>query len=119
MNEPRFLMDENVPPLMPHTLRTQGPGIDFLCVGEPGAPPPQTSDPDLLLAAETLQRLLVTLDRKTMPGHLRQHFHAGQHTCGVVLLRNGFPLARYVHELLLIWGASTAAEWVDMAVYLP
>lgn len=32
---------------------------------------------------------------------------------------NGFTLAEYVDEILLVWDATTGDEWVDTTVYLP
>ena len=119
MSSPRFLLDEKVPPALAAMLRQQEPRIDVRCVGEPGAPARATKDPDLLLATEAMGRILITLDRKSMPGHLANHSAAARHTAGVLLLRNGFSLAQYAAEILLIWGASEADEWVDRPAYIP
>jgi hypothetical protein len=119
MSKPRFLCDEMVPAALTQALRQKAPGIDVLCVGEPGAPPLHTLDPDLLLAAEALGRFLLTFDKKSMKGHLADHFAAGHHTWGVGLMREGCTLARYLDEILLIWGATEADEWVDVTIYIP
>jgi hypothetical protein len=118
MSSPCFLGDENVPAELFAALRQQ-PGLDLLVVGEPGAPPLGTQDPDLLLAAEALGRLLLSMDRRTMPQHLADHFAAGHHTAGVALIRGGFTLAQVAQDILMIWSASTAAEWVDRTDYIP
>ncbi len=34
-------------------------------------------------------------------------------------MRQGFPLARFLQDILLIWHATTPDEWVDQLVYLP
>jgi hypothetical protein len=119
MSSPRFLLDENVPPYLGMALRRREPVIDVLRVGDPAAPPLGTLDPDLLLAGETLGRTLVTFDRKTMSEHLQAHAQAGHATAGVVLMRQGHTLARFVNEILLIWGASTADEWVNVTMTIP
>src|SRR5438874_677749 len=98
MNTLRFLLDEDVNQDLVSALRAAEPAMDLLVVGQPGAPPKGTLDPALLLAAETLGRTLISGDRSTMIGHLKDHFDAGHHTCGVILLRGGFPLARYVAD---------------------
>src|SRR4051812_30507033 len=110
MNNPRFLVDEDVPEELVKALRASAPGLEILQVGEPGAPPKRTPDPDLLLIAEATGRGLLSKDRSTMPQHLVDHFTAGHHTAGVILMRNGFTLAVYRDELLLIRGATTADE---------
>lgn len=119
MASPRFLFDEDVSRTLATALRAQDSTIDILCVGETDGPPKSTSDPELLEIAESGGRLLVSDDRKTMPQHLTGHFAKGRHTYGVVLLRKGFALARYVHEIAVICHASNADEWIDQTIYIP
>lgn len=119
MSSLRFLVDEHVPVSLLGALRQGAKGIDLLCVGDPGAPPRQSPDPDLLAACEILGRVLLTMDRKSMPQHLRDHFDAGRHTAGVLLMRRGLTLAEYRDEILLIYGATTADEWIDQTWYIP
>ena len=119
MSHPRFLVDENVPlPLILALLRRE-PTMDLLRVGQPGAPPRRTPDPDLLLAAEAMGRILLSDDKRTMPRHIADHWAAGHHTCGALLMRQAFPLARFLQDILLIWHATTPDEWVDQLVYIP
>jgi hypothetical protein len=119
MSHPRFLCDENLLGLLPNALLRREPGIDLLCVGDPGAPPRKTRDPALLLAADLLRRVLLTRDRDSMVQHLINHYAAGHHTHGVILLRDGFPLSQYLDEIILIWGATSADEWLDQTIYFP
>jgi Domain of unknown function (DUF5615) len=119
MTPVRFLVDEDVPEALVDALLLQEPTMDILTVGQPGAPPKGTLDPDLLRAAEAMGRALISRDRRTMPDHLADHFAAGRHTWGVFLLRRRAPLARCIQDLLLIWRATTADEWVDRTEYLP
>jgi hypothetical protein len=119
MSKPRFLFDECTDPALIATLRQKEPSIDILRVCDPGAPQRGTLDPDLLLAAAALGRVLVTNDRQTMPGHLVQHFAAGHHTAGVILLRRGFSIGQLAKAILDEWTKTTADEWVDRTVYLP
>jgi hypothetical protein len=119
MSQVRFLFDADTDPDLIEALVSREPGIDVLRAGWPGAPPTSTADPELLLFAEAEGRLLVSRDKKTMPGHLVAHFSAGHHTSGVVLLREGFGFGVLVEELLLIWAASEAEDWLDRTFYLP
>ena len=119
MSRACFLCDENVPLALMAALRQQEPALDVLRVGDSGAPLAGTPDADLLIAAHTLGRVLVSLDRKSMPGHLAAHFAAGRHTAGVILLRNGFTLSRYVQEILNLWVAIPADQWLDRTMYVP
>ena len=63
--------------------------------------------------------ILVTMDKKTMAKHLAAHFQQGRHTCGVLILRQGFPIVRYAEELVLIWSSFDDKELVDCTMYLP
>jgi hypothetical protein len=115
----RFLVDEDVHGDLPKALQDTEPAMDILVVGQPGAPPKGTLDPDLLLAAEALGRTLISGDRSSMPVHLKDHFAAGHHTSGVILLRRGLPFERYLTDLRLIWFVETADEWIDRTDYIP
>ena len=119
MSSLRFLLDEDVNQDLIPALRSAEPAMDVLVVGQPGVPPKGTRDPGLLLAAETLGRTLISGARSTMTDHMKAHCDAGHHNCGVILLRGGFPLARYVAEIHLIWYVETPAEWLDRTDYIP
>lgn len=119
MNKPRFLCDECQAKGLVKALQQLAPAIDVIRVGGSGAPPRGTLDPELLIAAEALGRVLITRDRRTMPGHLIDHFAAGRHTAGVILLRNGFSLGHYAQEIVDRWATTTADDWIDLTIYLP
>ena len=119
MNEPRFLLDEDQPPDLIAALQQLAPGVDLIRVGDLGAPAGGTQDPDLLIAAAALGRVLISGDRRSMPGHLRDHFAAGLHTAGVILLRGGYGIGRYAQAIANQWATTTADEWVDRTIYLP
>lgn len=69
----RFLLDENLSPKLKVAVLRLNPTIDILRVGDADAPPLGTLDPELLRFLELSQRLLVTDNRKSMPGHLEAH----------------------------------------------
>jgi hypothetical protein len=100
-------------------MRKAALGIDVCRVGDAGAPPRGTLDPDLLLAAEAMHRCLITQDKNTMPGHLIAHFGAGHGTWGVMLLRQGFSLGRYVQEIVGHWATTEEVDWIDRMIYIP
>jgi hypothetical protein len=119
MSRIRFLFDNDTDPDLIDALLRREPTVDVLRVGWEETPAANTPDPELLVAVESMGRMLVSRDKKTMPVHLRDHFAAGGHTHGVALLRRGFGFTRYVDHLLLLWGASEAEEWKDALLYLP
>ena len=119
MKRPRFLFDEHVDHNLARALRKKHDEMDILCVGDSNGPPKSTPDEELLKFVEAERRILVTLDKKTMPGHLERHFRLGGHTWGVLILRSGFSVGDYAAELSLVWQASEADEWFDGTEYLP
>lgn len=83
----RFLLDENVPLLLKRALLRREPRIDILRIGDAQSPPLGIPDPELLLFLEQSKRLLITLNRASMPAHLYSHYAAGRHTWGVLWVR--------------------------------
>ena len=114
-----FLMDRDTNHDVVRGLRQREPAIDIVCVGDEDAPHERSTDPELLEFAWREKRVFVTRDKRTMPRHLTHRFQAGGHTMGVILLREGWPVGRFVEELLLIWSAMSSDEWLDLTVFLP
>ncbi|HEX3314781.1 MAG TPA: DUF5615 family PIN-like protein [Gemmataceae bacterium] len=119
MSSIRFLMDRDIDHDMVRALHAMEPLVDILCVGDPDGPTGNTKDSELLELAQGMDRVLVSRDKKTMPGHLKDRYAAGKHTSGVILIRKPSPIKPLAEDLLLIWSANTAEEWVDRIVYLP
>jgi Domain of unknown function (DUF5615) len=115
----RFLLDENESPRLKAGLLRLNPTIDVLRVGDPGAPDLETSDSDILRYLEVAQRLLVSSNRKTMPAHVEAQLAGGGRFWGLLWVRRGTPLGLVARELLLIWEASEAEEWLDRQDWLP
>jgi hypothetical protein len=115
----RYLLDEHIPNQLRLALRQRSPGLTVWRVGEPAAPPLGTRDPDLLLWCELNNFSLVTNNRASMPGHLRDHLAAGHHEPGIFVVGVNMTLSAIASELALIADASEAEEWVDQIVYLP
>lgn len=114
-----FLLDEDVPEFFADEIIRLEPSITTYQVGLEGGPPKGTKDPPLLAFAEENKMILVTMDKRTMPKHLGAHFAQGRHTCGVLLLRQGFPITRYAEDLILVWSAHEDKDLVDCTMYIP
>jgi hypothetical protein len=115
----RFLLDENLPPRLKAALLRLNPAIDVARVGDPGAPPLGTPDPDVLRYLELSQRILITLNRKSMPAHIESHWTAGGHLWGLFWVRSRIPIGRLAQALFLVWEASEAEEWIDWLDWIP
>lgn len=115
----RYLLDENIPPriaLGPRRLSSQ---LDVLCVGDLDAPAFETKDPEILRYCDINQRLLVTKDRTSMPGHLEDYWADGGHLWGVLWVRPRTPTGLLIQELHFVWEASEAEEWFDAIDWIP
>lgn len=115
----RFLIDENLPPRLKTSLLRLNPDIDVVRVGEPETPAYGTPDADLLCYLETSQRLLVTDNRTSMPGHLTNHWSQARHIWGLLWVRPRTPVSKLAQDLLLVWEASEAEEWLDCLDWIP
>lgn len=115
----QFLLDENVTPRPKTALLRLEPVIDVLRVGEPGAPPLGTLDPEVLQYLQVSRRMLITFNRKSMPAHINAHRAGGGHLYGLLWLRPNVPTGRLAQELYLVWEASEAEEWVDRLDWVP
>jgi hypothetical protein len=119
MDKIRFLFDECVPATVLKALLRLEPSIDSVCVGGEGGPIKGTLDPALLEAATRDPRILVTRDKKTMPGHLIDFYQHHEHSCGLVLLKSRFTIAKVIEDLYLMWAITTPEEWVDRTEVIP
>jgi hypothetical protein len=119
MDRIRFVLDEHVPEYLADEIIRLEPAIDVLLLGDEGAPPKRLKDPELLIRLEELELALVTQDKKSMPGHLRNHWHAGRHTWGVIMMRQGHSVRRYAEEIVKCWTSIPREEWRDYSAFIP
>jgi hypothetical protein len=119
VNDIRYLLDENVDPLFRAALLRREPDLLVWRVGDPGAPPGETSDPAILEWCEGNQFILVTNNRKSMTQHLQDHLDKGRHCPGILELNPNMSVGETIEELLLIWNVSDAGEYWDLLIYLP
>ena len=96
-------------------LRRQ-PAIDFQTADEGQIR--DLNDLDILATAASEGRIVVTHDRSTMPVHFAS-FMARQDSPGVFILSKDSTLNVAVEELITIWEASEAEEWINTIQFLP
>ncbi len=97
------------------TLRRE-PTIDFRSATSAGLA--CRDDTKVLAIAAQEGRVLVSHDSRTMPSHFAE-FIARNTSPGVVIASQRLGIAVVVEELLLIWSASDADEWVNRITQLP
>jgi hypothetical protein len=75
------------------------------------------ADPQVLQIASDSGRVLVSQDRRTMPGHFAR-FTESTASPGLILLREATSIATAIEELVLIWNASEAEEWIGRLLWI-
>jgi len=114
--KPRFQADADFNQKIVAGLRRREPTLDFQTapqgdvIGRP--------DPEVLLIAARAGRILVTHDRRSMPGHFAR-FIETQLSPGLIVVSQEFDVAAAIDDLLLIWAASTSEEWQDKIGFVP
>jgi hypothetical protein len=113
----RFLADADLNKAIVSGLLRREPAIDFLTAHAAG--PRKMQDPEVLMIAAGQQRVLVSHDAGTMPGHFRALRDAGRQSARVFLVPQSLEVGTAIEELLLVWPASEAAEWQNRPEWLP
>ena len=99
------------------TLRAE-PAIDFQTAQ--AAQLDQVEDPAVLWQCASQGRILVTHDKRTMPGHFQQFVSTGHHSPGLFLVIPQWArVASVVESLVLIWADGRAEDWANRITYLP
>jgi hypothetical protein len=115
-----YLFDEHTPSSIAGALLSMEPAVVVLAVGQPGAPPKRTPDPDLLEFAYAQGLVILSFDKRTMPGHIRDRLASGNHIAGVILVPNDrLDPKKVAEDLLLAWSATDRDYWIDRVEYLP
>ena len=92
------------------------PTIDFQTAFAAGLE--GVKDLEVLAIAAQQERILVSHDRKTMPSEFAEFITSAQ-SSGVIIVSRKLPIEVIIEELLLIWAASSADEWVNRIAKLP
>jgi hypothetical protein len=92
--------------------------LDTTRIGDPDAPPRSTSDPEILLWAESEGRVLVSRDKSTLPNHLIEHLAQGHHSPGIFIVRTRPRIGEVIELLVLAAYASDSEEWRDRIEFL-
>jgi hypothetical protein len=112
----KFQADANLNQIILLAVRRREPALDFQTAMEGGLP--GVNDPEVLARAAGERRILVTHDRKTMPRHFST-FITEATSAGVLIVPQHLPVAAVVDDLLLIWYATEAEEWINQIRSLP
>ncbi len=112
----KLLADADVKQHIVLGLRRLEPAIDILDAhrgGIIGLP-----DLEVLSAAAAMGRVLISHDRRTMPGYFAQ-FLAKNESPGIIIVPQHLPVATAIDQLLLMWAAMTTEEIRNVIYSLP
>lgn len=76
-------------------------------------------DPVILEWAAQQERIFVTHDAKTMPGHAYARVRAGLRMCGVCVVTQSAPIGRRIEDLLLTVRCLRQDEWENRVRHVP
>jgi hypothetical protein len=112
----RFQADEDLDGRILRGLRRAAPEIEIRTALDAGLA--GLKDTDVLRISADSGRILVSQDRRTMPAHFARYV-TGARSSGVIVLREAIPIATAIEELMLIWHASEAKEWINRLAWIP
>jgi hypothetical protein len=113
---PRFQADADFNHKIVVGLRRREPSVDFLSAHDGGVI--GVSDPEVLRIAAESGRILVSHDRKTMPGHFGQ-FRETRSSPGLIIVSQDLDIGAAIEDLLLVWVATEAEEWEEHLGFVP
>jgi hypothetical protein len=112
----QFPADENLRRAIVLGVRRREPGVSFVEAFQAGTVGKQ--DPAVLRIAARENRILVSHDVRTIPRHFRQ-FIAQHASPGVILIPQKLALKSAIEDLVTIYRASEAEEWLNQIRFLP
>lgn len=113
----RFLTDENFDGRITAGLLQLEPALPLVRVQDVGLS--GADDRTVLAWAAAEERLLLTHDRRTIPGFAINRVLAGQRMPGVVVVAGSCPLRVAIDALHLLAGASFDGEWEGQILSFP
>lgn len=113
---PRFQADADFNHKIVVGLRRREPSLDFRSARDGGVL--GVPDPDVLRIAAEVGRILVSHDRRTMPGHFVR-FRATGSSPGLIIVSQDLDVGTAIEDLLLIWLATDAEEWLERIGFVP
>jgi predicted nuclease of predicted toxin-antitoxin system len=113
----RLFADEDFDNDILRALEREGIVVDVQRVQDIGLY--QAKDPVILDRAAIEEAIVLTHDRKTMPGFAYARVSKGEPMSGVWVVRQTLPVAEAVAELSLMLQCSEPAEWRDRVQYIP
>ena len=112
----RFQADADLNQDIVTGVRRREPLIDFQTADEAGLR--GVDDAGVLAYAAREGRILVSHDRKTMPQHFAA-FISTETSPGLLIISQKTDVRMAIEELIMIWAASEAEEWINTVLTVP
>jgi hypothetical protein len=114
----RYQADNDLNQIIVAATYRREPGIDFQSAVK--ARLNHLDDLTVLQRAASEGRILVTHDKRTMPGHFVAFLSDGNNSPGVFLvIPQDAPLQSIVEALVLIWADDTPQDWKNAITIIP
>ena len=113
---PEFLADADFNQKIILGLRRREPSVRFRSARDGGVI--GLPDPEVLRIAAQSNRILISHDRKTMPVHFTR-FRETKSSPGLIIVSQDLDIGPAIEDLLLIWVATDAKDWVDQVGFVP
>jgi len=113
----RFMADADLNAAIVRGCQRREPSMDFLAASD--ADLTAVPDPAVLALAAEHDRILVSHDFQTMPRHFAALLQAHGASPGLILVPQHLAIGEAIEELILIWAASEAEEWMNGIHTLP
>lgn len=113
----RLLIDQNLDHDIMRGLTRRIPTLDAVTASEIGMS--KATDPELLVWAAQVGRIIITHDRKTMPAHAADLMSKGESVAGIFVALRRLPLHQIIEDLEVMITCSENDEWVNVIRYLP
>ncbi len=115
----RLLIDENTADEYDVQLLRHRPDIEIRHVGKSGAPELGTQDPDILCWCEDHNFMLLTANRRSMPGHPTNHLALGRHIPGILIIWRRAEMGQVVRSLVNLFDTTDPEKYIDIMVHIP
>jgi predicted nuclease of predicted toxin-antitoxin system len=112
----RFQADADLNPEIGRGLRRREPAIDFRAAA--GVIADRTPDSEVLRIAADDDRVLISRDVTTMPGHFAR-FVAQHESPGLLLIPSRRSIGTLIEGLLMVWLTWTPEDLHNQARWLP
>jgi hypothetical protein len=114
--KPKFQADADLNEDIVTGVLRRIPEIDFQTANEAGFE--GIADENVLEIASLENRILVSHDRKTMPTYFAE-FIQKQNSPGVLIISQKLEIGTAIEELILVWAASEAEEYINAIRQIP